>query len=52
MVVITSLTAIRTNRSHVNGTIVLMMAKPLAVETAQKIWHIDVNGHYTDENFE
>ena len=48
----TSRTAVRTNRSQVNGTIVLMMAKPLAVETAQRIWHINVNGHYTVKDSE
>ena len=50
--VMTSRTAVRTNRSQVNGTIVLMMAKPLAVKTAQRIWHINVNGHYTIKDSE
>ena len=52
MVVVTSSTAVCTNRSQIDGAIVFMMAKPLAVETAQRVWHINVNWYNTIENFE
>ena len=46
MVGTTSSTAVCTNRSQINGKVVLMRGKPLAIKTAQRIWHIDVNGLY------
>ena len=52
MVDMPSRTAVRTNISQVNGTIVLMMAKPLAIKTAQRFWHINVNRYDTVENFQ
>ena len=48
----TSSSAVRTNRSQIDGAIVFMMAKPLAVEVAQRVWHINVNWYNTIENFE
>ena len=50
--VMASRTAVRTNRSQVDGTIVLMMANSLAVKAAQRIWYINVNGHYTVKDSE
>ena len=50
--VMPSRTAVRTNRSQVNETIVLMMAKPLAIKTTQRIRHINVNRYDTVKNFQ
>ena len=40
-----------TNRSYIDRTVTLVMAKPLTVETPKRGWHLHVYKHNTEEDF-
>ena len=51
MVVMTSCATFLTNSSNIDWTVTFVMAKPLAVETPQRVWHIHVYRYNAVKDF-